>query len=118
MEAAHEPGPPADAGATVDLKTLEDSGVAGREAQPFRYRRPELKGTRGIAPLARSDILFSAVQVIRKGGENTLHSRSETAKARLRRAAWARKRPQAALDTPCSDRQACPRLRKRRSRGR
>lgn len=76
MEAAQEPGRPADAGAAVDLKSLEDSGVAGREAQPFRYRRPELKGTRGIAPLARSDILFSAVQVIRKGGENTLHSHS------------------------------------------
>ena len=38
--------------------------------------RNELKTKRGIAPLARSDILFSAVQIIREGGENSLHSHS------------------------------------------
>ena len=55
--------------------------VNGRQVRPralcrvFRYRRPdEIRTNRAIAPLARSDILFSAVQIIREGGENTLHS--------------------------------------------
>ena len=57
------------------MEGIESAGEQGREASVFRYRRPEkLKTNRGIAPLARSDILFSAVQVIREGGENTLHS--------------------------------------------
>ena len=62
-------------GATQNLEGIESAGEQGREASVFRYRPPrELKTKRGIAPLARSDILFSAVQVIREGGENTLHS--------------------------------------------
>ena len=65
------------AGLTLNLEGLEEAGEPGREASVFRYRRPaELKSRKGIAPLARSDILFSAVQVIREGGENSLHSHS------------------------------------------
>jgi mannose-6-phosphate isomerase-like protein (cupin superfamily) len=62
-------------GLTLNLEGIEGAGDPGREAVVFRYRRPdELKTKRGIAPLVRSDILFSAVQVIREGGENSLHS--------------------------------------------
>jgi len=64
-------------GITLNLEGIESAGEPGREASVFRYRRPaELKTKRGIAPLVRSDILFSAVQVIREGGENSLHSHS------------------------------------------
>jgi mannose-6-phosphate isomerase-like protein (cupin superfamily) len=64
-------------GITLNLEGIEGAGDPGREMTVFRYRRPEaMKTKRGIAPLARSDILFSAVQVIREGGENSLHSHS------------------------------------------
>ena len=62
-------------GLSLSLEGIEAAGEPGREATVFRYKRPaELKTNRGIAPLVRSDILFSAVQVIREGGENSLHS--------------------------------------------
>lgn len=64
-------------GVTLNLEGIEGAGEPGGEASVFRYRRPEqLKTKRGIAPLVRSDILFSAVQIIREGGENSLHSHS------------------------------------------
>lgn len=62
-------------GLSLSLEGIEAAGDPGREPTVFRYRRPDaLKTKRGIAPLARSDILFSAVQIIREGGENSLHS--------------------------------------------
>ena len=62
-------------GLSLSLEGIEAAGEPGRDATVFRYKRPaELKTKRGIAPLVRSDILFSAVQVIREGGENSLHS--------------------------------------------
>src|SRR5207244_13182589 len=64
-------------GVTLALEGIEGAGEPGREASVFRYRRPdELKTKRGISPLVRSDIMFSAVQIIREGGENSLHSHS------------------------------------------
>jgi mannose-6-phosphate isomerase-like protein (cupin superfamily) len=64
-------------GLALDLEGIEAAGEPGREASVFRYRRPDqLKTNRGIAPLVRSDVMFSAVQVIRAGGENSLHSHS------------------------------------------
>ena len=70
-------GLPNAGGVALNLEGLEGAGEPGREATVFRYRRPEkLKTKRGIAPLVRSDILFSAVQIIREGGENSLHSHS------------------------------------------
>lgn len=46
-----------------------------REARVFRYRRPaSMRTTHGMSPLVRSDIMFSAVQTITQGGENSLHS--------------------------------------------
>jgi mannose-6-phosphate isomerase-like protein (cupin superfamily) len=62
-------------GLNTNLEGLEEAGEPGREATVFRYRRPaNLKGTKGMTPLARSDIVFSAVQTIREGGENSMHS--------------------------------------------
>jgi mannose-6-phosphate isomerase-like protein (cupin superfamily) len=41
----------------------------------FKYRKPEvLKGPRGITTLAKSDIMYAGVQVIRSGGEQEAHS--------------------------------------------
>ena len=65
------------AGLNLNLEGIEAAGEPGREATVFRYQRPDrLKTKRGMAALARSDILFSAVQIIRQGGENSLHSHS------------------------------------------
>jgi mannose-6-phosphate isomerase-like protein (cupin superfamily) len=64
-------------GLTLNLEGIEAAGEPGAEPTVFRYAKPTLvKAKRGIAPLVRSDILFSAVQVIREGGENSLHSHS------------------------------------------
>ena len=64
-------------GITPDLEGLEGGGEAGREPVVFRYRPPaQLKTSKGMSPLVRSDILFSAVQTIREGGENSMHSHS------------------------------------------
>src|SRR6266550_627435 len=78
MSSDNESSKPASVGGvTQNLEGIEAAGDPGREASMFRYRRPDgLTTKRGIAPLARSDILFSAVQVIREGGENSLHSHS------------------------------------------
>lgn len=73
----HATAMPNVAGVTLSLEGIEGAGEPGHEPTVFRYRRPEqLKTKRGIAPLVRSDILFGAVQVIREGGENSLHSHS------------------------------------------
>ena len=54
-----------------------EAAAQQRQATVFRYRRPDvLKASHGMSPLARSDILFSAIQTITKGGENSLHSHS------------------------------------------
>jgi mannose-6-phosphate isomerase-like protein (cupin superfamily) len=62
-----------------DVSGISFNGIEAtnqqRQASVFRYRRPDaMKTTHGMSPLARSDILFSAVQTISKGGENSLHS--------------------------------------------
>jgi len=42
--------------------------------RPVRYKIPDVVKPKRIVGLARSDIMFCAVQVIREGGENNLHS--------------------------------------------
>jgi mannose-6-phosphate isomerase-like protein (cupin superfamily) len=75
IDDTHAIGMPNVMGVTLSLEGIEGAGEPGREASVFRYHRPDqLKTKRGIAPLVRSDILFSAVQIIREGGENSLHS--------------------------------------------
>ncbi|MCW5770402.1 MAG: cupin domain-containing protein [Rhodospirillaceae bacterium] len=47
------------------------------EPQVFRYREPDLKGRpRAITRLFVSDLMCGLVQLIKKGGETTLHSHS------------------------------------------
>lgn len=53
---------------------VEQPGEPGTEPVVFRYRTPDLRRRKAVVPLAASDILFSAVQVIRTGGENNLHA--------------------------------------------
>jgi len=40
----------------------------------IKYVMPEEARPKRVVPLARSDIMFCAVQVIREGGENNLHA--------------------------------------------
>ena len=43
----------------------------------LRYRTPKPKGPRAITPLCRTDLLYVAVQVVKKGSETTLHYHTE-----------------------------------------
>jgi mannose-6-phosphate isomerase-like protein (cupin superfamily) len=56
------------------MEKFETPGEPGKETRVFRYRTPKLERPKGILPLAKSDILYAAVQLIQKGGENNLHS--------------------------------------------
>lgn len=56
------------------LEEFETPAEAANDAKVFRYKKPDLTRTRAVVPLCKSDILIGAVQVIRKGGENNLHS--------------------------------------------
>ena len=62
-----------DATGGVNVDAIETAKEPAREAKVMRYRTPPLKGNRGITPLCRTDIMYAAIQVIKKGGENTLH---------------------------------------------
>lgn len=48
-----------------------------REPRVLRYKVPDPKGNRAITPLCRTDLMYVAVQVIKKGGSNTLHYHTE-----------------------------------------
>ncbi len=48
----------------------------GTQAKIIRYVAPELDRAKGVVVLARSDIMLAAVQLVKKGGENNLHSHS------------------------------------------
>ncbi len=51
---------------------MADSGAP--EAIVFRYRKPEFKGGKGFQRLGRTALTMAAVQIVREGGENNLHS--------------------------------------------
>jgi mannose-6-phosphate isomerase-like protein (cupin superfamily) len=68
------PASPETGASGISFNGIEASAQQ-RQAKAFRYRRPAVMKTHhGMSPLARSDIMFSAVQTITKGGENSLHS--------------------------------------------
>ncbi len=48
----------------------------GTNLKVIRYVPPELDRVKGVVVLARSDIMLAAVQLVKKGGENNLHSHS------------------------------------------
>jgi mannose-6-phosphate isomerase-like protein (cupin superfamily) len=71
------------------MKTPDNAPVAGSaealtqendgkpvKATLFGYETPELTKDKAIVRLCRSDIMYSAVQVLREGGENNLHAHS------------------------------------------
>jgi mannose-6-phosphate isomerase-like protein (cupin superfamily) len=39
-----------------------------------RYRKPDAKAPKVVVPIVRSDIMYSAIQVLHEGGENNLHA--------------------------------------------
>lgn len=45
-----------------------------KEAQIFKYERPEFEGVKKSIQLCRSDILKGLIQVVKRGGENNLHA--------------------------------------------
>ena len=45
-----------------------------KEVQVFKYERPEFEGVKKSIQLCKSDILKGLVQVVKKGGENNLHT--------------------------------------------
>ncbi|MBL0422425.1 cupin domain-containing protein [Ramlibacter sp. AW1] len=55
---------------------FESPEQQGTQAKVFRYVKPELDRVKGVVVLARSDIMLAAVQLVKKGGENNLHSHS------------------------------------------
>lgn len=61
-----------------DLKTTPDEVELPegpvRDMQIVKYRLPDEVGPKVIVPIARSDIMYCAVQVLREGGANNLHS--------------------------------------------
>ncbi|MDE0058170.1 MAG: cupin domain-containing protein [Defluviicoccus sp.] len=58
---------------------MERSRIAGRgkprPPQTFRYEKPAAQsGAKAIVSLCQTDIIRGAVQVVREGGDNNLHS--------------------------------------------
>ena len=49
-----------------------------RKPQYFRYEKPDVTTPKGTVKLAQTDILKTAVQIIRDGGGNNLHSHAVT----------------------------------------
>ena len=45
-----------------------------RKIQMFRYERPDVTTPKGIMKLAQTDLVKGAVQIVRPGGGNNLHS--------------------------------------------
>ena len=45
-----------------------------RKVQMFRYERPDVEAAKGIMRLAQTDLVKGAVQIVRPGGDNNLHS--------------------------------------------
>lgn len=61
----------------VSRDAIRTADQPATEAKVIRYRTPAATRIRSITPLCRTDIMYAAVQVIRRGGENTLHSHTE-----------------------------------------
>ena len=60
----------------MPIKEVSDDHVeeAVRKIQTFRYEKPDVTTVKGTIKLCQSDILKAAVQVVRPGGGNNLHS--------------------------------------------
>ncbi len=55
--------------------TMADSPATASAISTFRYEKPgAISGDKMIVELAKSDVIRGRVQVVRRGGENNLHS--------------------------------------------
>ena len=63
---------------THELKVTPDEiempDAPTKSIKVVKYKRPDEIAAKLLVPLAHSDIMFCAVQVLREGGENNLHS--------------------------------------------
>ena len=63
---------------TVELRITPDEVEMPNEPTKsikiVKYKRPDEVAAKLLVPLAHSDIMFCAVQILREGGENNLHS--------------------------------------------
>ena len=63
---------------THELKVTPDEiempDAPTKSIKVVKYKRPDEIAAKLLVPLAHSDIMFCAVQVLRDGGENNLHS--------------------------------------------
>ena len=65
----------ADAAASpVHEDPLDAPAPRQRKVQMFRYERPEVTTPKGIMKLAQTDLVKGAIQIVRRGGDNNLHS--------------------------------------------
>ena len=48
--------------------------IPSPQAKVFRYEKPKLTRPKKVEVLARTDIMHAAVQIVREGGENNLHT--------------------------------------------
>jgi mannose-6-phosphate isomerase-like protein (cupin superfamily) len=56
------------------VQRLESPSAPGSTAKAVRYVKPVMKRPKAIVPLAKSDVMLSAVQVVKDGGETGFHS--------------------------------------------
>jgi mannose-6-phosphate isomerase-like protein (cupin superfamily) len=59
---------------TLTPDQIEMPSGPEKSMKAVKYSRPSEEASKLLVPLAHSDIMFCAVQVVREGGENNLHS--------------------------------------------
>ena len=59
---------------TITPDEIEMPSGPEQSMKTVKYSRPAEEAPKLLVPLAHSDIMFCAVQVLREGGENNLHS--------------------------------------------
>ena len=65
----------ADTAAKPERKSARPKNAAPRTPQKFSYKKPESQETaKAITSLCQTDIIRGAVQIVKEGGDNNLHS--------------------------------------------
>lgn len=65
----------ADAATKPERKSARAKGAGPRAPQKFSYQKPDnLESGKSIVSLCQTDIIRGAVQVLKEGGDNNLHS--------------------------------------------
>lgn len=65
----------ADTAAKPERKSARPKNAAPRAPQKFSYKKPESQETaKAITSLCQTDIIRGAVQIVKEGGDNNLHS--------------------------------------------